>query len=139
RAAAGQILDGHAAVEAYRDVDRLHQLGGPGRKAPAPHGLTAGRGGGGRIGGVVGHMSDNPAGKPSAPLLEWVLWGVAGVGVAAVLYIIAQVVIQPGASSGLKSLAKGEMAKLEIPAGAGAAPANTFYDAEGKAIRLADL
>lgn len=84
-------------------------------------------------------MSDHPAGKPSPPILRWALWGVAAFGVAAVVYIIAQALIHPGQAGGLKSLAKGEMGKLVIPLEAGAAPANSFYDAQGRAVRIADF
>lgn len=77
--------------------------------------------------------------KPKSSPLRWALWGVALVGVAAVLYIIAQASIKPGQAGGLKSMAKGEMAKFVIPAEAGAAPATSFVDAEGKTVRLADF
>jgi thiol-disulfide isomerase/thioredoxin len=79
------------------------------------------------------------AGKPRSSLLKWALWGVAGVGVAAVLYIIGQSSINPRQPMGLKSVAKGEMAKLTLPAEAGAAPATSFLDADGKLTRLADF
>jgi thiol-disulfide isomerase/thioredoxin len=84
-------------------------------------------------------MSDNPAADPRSPFLRWALWGVAAVGVAAVVYIIAQALIHPSAQGDLKSLAKGEMSKLEIPAAAGPAPVNSFYDGSGKSLRIADL
>jgi thiol-disulfide isomerase/thioredoxin len=79
------------------------------------------------------------AGKPRSSLLKWALWGVAGVGVAAVLYIIGQSSINPRQAMGLKSVAKGEMAKLTLSAEAGAAPATSFLDADGKPTRLADF
>jgi thiol-disulfide isomerase/thioredoxin len=75
--------------------------------------------------------------KPSG--LKWALWGVAAVGVAAVVYIIVQAAANPGPRGDLKSVAKGEMAKLVVPAEATAAPATTFYDGEGKPLRLADF
>lgn len=79
------------------------------------------------------------AGKPRSSLLKWALWGVAGVGVAAVVYIIAQSSITPRQESGLKGVAKGEMAKLTLPVEASAAPVETFLDAEGKPVRIADF
>jgi len=79
------------------------------------------------------------AGKPRSSLLKWALWGVAGVGVAAVVYIIAQSSITPRQESGLKGVAKGEMAKLALPVEASAAPVETFLDAEGKPVRIADF
>lgn len=78
-------------------------------------------------------------GKPSSGLLKWALWGVAGIGVAAVVYIIAQSTINPRQEMGLKSVAKGEMAKLTLPAEAGAAPPTSFLDKDGQPVRLADF
>jgi len=79
------------------------------------------------------------AGKPSSSLLKWALWGVAGIGVAAVVYIIAQASINPRQEMGLKSVAKGEMAKLTLSPEAGAAPVTSFLDKDGKQVRLADF
>lgn len=78
-------------------------------------------------------------GQPRSGLLKWALWGVAGIGVAAVVYIIAQATINPRQEMGLKSVAKGEMAKLTLPAEAGVAPVTSFLDADGKSVRLADF
>jgi thiol-disulfide isomerase/thioredoxin len=72
-------------------------------------------------------------------LLSWALWGAALIGVAAVLYIIVQASIKPDQDNGLKSVARGEMRKLTTPAEATVAPANTFYDADGKPLRAADF
>ena len=79
------------------------------------------------------------AGKPSSSPLKWALWGVAVIGVAAVVYIIAQASINPRQEMGLKSVAKGEMSKLTLPAEASAAPVTSFLDADGKPVRLADF
>jgi thiol-disulfide isomerase/thioredoxin len=79
------------------------------------------------------------AGKPRPSLLKWALWGAAGIGVVAVVYIIAQASINPRQDTGLKSVAKGEMAKLTTPAEATAAPVTSFLDADGKPLRLADF
>ena len=59
--------------------------------------------------------------KPKSGLLKGALWGVALLGVAAVVYIMAQASINPRQTTSLKSLAKGEMAKLVFPAEAGPA------------------
>ena len=79
------------------------------------------------------------AGEPRSGLLKWALWGVAGIGVAAVVYIIAQASLNPRQEMGLKSVAKGEMAKLTLPAEAGVAPVTSFLDKDGKQVRLADF
>jgi thiol-disulfide isomerase/thioredoxin len=84
-------------------------------------------------------MGDQPAGKPRGGVLKWSLWGVGLVGVAAVVYIMAQASIQPARSAGLQPLAKGEMARLEFPAEAAAAPVNTFFDAQGTPRRISDF
>ncbi len=82
---------------------------------------------------------DHKAEKPKANPLKWALWGVAGIGVAVSLYIIGQAAINPRQEMGLKSLAKGEMAKLILPASAGAPPATSFLDRDGKTTRIADF
>ena len=84
-------------------------------------------------------MSDRAAANPRAGLLKWALWGVAALGVAAVVYIMVQASTNPEQRSPLKPLARGEMAKLVTPLEATAAPANTFYDAKGQPVRLADF
>jgi thiol-disulfide isomerase/thioredoxin len=85
-------------------------------------------------------MSDHPAAKPRRWVLTWTLWGAALIGVAAVLYIIAQSSIKPGSGGGaLKGVAKGEMAKLVFPAEPTRPPANSFLDAQGKPVRVADF
>lgn len=78
-------------------------------------------------------------GEPRSGLLKRAIWGVAAVGVAAVVYIIVQASSNPAAHGDLKSVAKGEMAKLTVSPDATAAPATTFYDGEGKPFRIADF
>jgi Thiol-disulfide isomerase and thioredoxins len=82
---------------------------------------------------------EKAAGEPKASRLKQVLWGVALIGVAAVLYIIVQASINPQRQSDLKSVAKGEMAKFEIPAEAAVAPVTSFQDAAGAPARIADF
>jgi thiol-disulfide isomerase/thioredoxin len=85
-------------------------------------------------------MSDQSAAKPMGGFLKWALWGAALVGVAAVVYIIVMSSIKPDQGSGaLKGLAKGEMAKLVTTAAPAAPPANTFLDADGKPLHIADF
>ncbi len=79
-------------------------------------------------------------GGPRRGLSAYALWGAALIGVAAVLYVIAAMLIKPaGGSADLKSFARGDMAKLEVSAKAGPAPDTPILDAQGHAIRLADL
>jgi thiol-disulfide isomerase/thioredoxin len=79
-------------------------------------------------------------GGPRRGLLTYALWGAALIGVAAVLYVIATAIIKPaGGQADLKSLAHGEMAKLEVSRKASPAPATPILDAQGRTITLADL
>jgi len=97
-------------------------------------------------------MSDQSAGRPKGGVLKWSLWGVGLAGVAAVVYIIARSSDQSapdhkpetskvvmGAPRGLKALATGAMAKLTLSAPSTPPPDYIFYDAGGKALKLADF
>ncbi|HEX2561161.1 TlpA disulfide reductase family protein [Phenylobacterium sp.] len=84
-------------------------------------------------------MSENPAAKPSGGFLKWALWGAAALGVAAVLYIIGAALIKPSGGGDLERLAKGEMAKLEVPLEPARAPSHVFYDVGGNPVRIADF
>lgn len=74
--------------------------------------------------------------KPKGNILTWALWGAALVGVAAVLYIIGSASTKPPppgpATSSFAS-------KLSIPAQPLPPPDYAFYDAGGKAVKIADL
>lgn len=82
---------------------------------------------------------EKEAGSPRLGVLRIALWCAALVGVAGVLYIIAQSSITPRAKGGLKDLARGEMSRLILPAEAAPAPATSFLDAEGKPVRIGDF
>lgn len=71
--------------------------------------------------------------------MKWALGGVGLAGVLAIVYIIAQSSIIPRQETDLKSVTKGEMAKFALPQGAGAAPATSFLNADGKLVRIADF
>jgi thiol-disulfide isomerase/thioredoxin len=86
----------------------------------------------------MSEAQDQEAGRPRSGL-KWALWGVALLGVAAVVYIIAQASLIPRQESGLAGVARGEMAKLALPKDAGPAPATSFLDADGKPTRVADF
>lgn len=88
---------------------------------------------------MIDKSGDKVAGEPKGFPLRLALWGVAAVGVAAVVYIIAQALITPQQASSLKPLARGEMAKFQIPAEADAAPAESFLDGAGATRRIADF
>ena len=79
---------------------------------------------------------EKSAGEPGGFPLKWGLWGAAVVGVAAVVYIIAQASITPQQKSALKPLARGEMAKFVVPAEAAPPPAESFLDAGGQSRRI---
>ena len=83
--------------------------------------------------------AEKAVGEPKAFPLKWALRGVAVAGVAAVVYIIVQASINPQRETDLKSLAKGEMAKFEVPLEAASPPAASFLDANGAPKRIADF
>ena len=78
-------------------------------------------------------------GEPKAIPLKWALRGVAVLGVAGIVYIIAQASINPQRETNLKSLATGEMAKFVTPLEAAPAPVNSFQDPNGAPKRIADF
>ncbi len=78
-------------------------------------------------------------GEPKAIPLKWALRGVAVLGVAGIVYIIAQASINPQRETNLKSLATGEMAKFVTPLEAAPAPVNSFQDPTGAPKRIADF
>jgi thiol-disulfide isomerase/thioredoxin len=76
-------------------------------------------------------------GRPrrSGPALAF--WGAALIGVAVAVYVIAGALIKPAGD--LKSLAHGQMAKLEVTANGKPPPTTPLLDANGRAITLADI
>lgn len=95
-------------------------------------------------------MSEDPQaqGKPKGGFLTWALWGVALVGVAAVVYIIVQASTKtaPVVATGPVPAAAGEKAgggdfngKFSAPAQPTPPPDHTIYDSAGKAMKIADL
>ena len=86
----------------------------------------------------MSEVQDQEPGRPRSGL-KWALWGVALLGVAAVVYIIAQSSLIPRQQSGLEGVAKGEMARLALPKDSGPAPATSFLNADGKPTRVADF
>jgi thiol-disulfide isomerase/thioredoxin len=91
-----------------------------------------------------GGTGEGQASKPKGGILAWALWGIALLGVAAVVYIIAQASSnQPGAPApaGTESAAAeaGFMEKFKRPDQPTPSPDYVFYDQAGKAMKLADL
>lgn len=92
-------------------------------------------------------MSEGPetsggtvTGKPKAGALTWGLWGAALVGVAAVVYIIGSASTKPAPPAPSAAATSTTFAsKLTTPAQPTPSPDYTFYDASGKAMKLADL
>jgi len=78
-------------------------------------------------------------GRSRGGWLKWAIVGVALFGVAAVLYIIVQASSKPQQEGGLKSVARGEMKKLEVPLEATAAPVHAFHDGAGQPVQVADF
>jgi thiol-disulfide isomerase/thioredoxin len=102
--------------------------------------------GSGRAGAAIGSLVMNDVrgtqvkGGPRRGLLTYALWGAALIGAAAVLYVIGGAIIKPASGQAdLKSLARGEMAKLEVTTKANPAPPTPILDAQGRTITLADL
>jgi thiol-disulfide isomerase/thioredoxin len=93
-------------------------------------------------------MSEESAGKPRGGFLKWALWGAAAIGVAAVVYIIAQSATKPAenktevATSGpvpTAAVTHDVARKLEHPADGSKPPAYAFFDAGGKRVTPADF
>ncbi|HEX3366873.1 TlpA disulfide reductase family protein [Phenylobacterium sp.] len=92
-------------------------------------------------------MNDQSAAKPRGGVLTWALWGAAAIGVAAVVYIIAQsstkpVTQGPAGTSGAVATAPPThdvAKKLEHPADGSAPPAYVFLDDKGKKVTPADF
>jgi thiol-disulfide isomerase/thioredoxin len=80
-------------------------------------------------------------GKPKRGILTWTLWGAALVGVAAVVYIIGQASSNqpPGAAAPPAASASKFAAKFTRPGQPTLPPDHVFYDASGKAMKIADL
>jgi thiol-disulfide isomerase/thioredoxin len=89
-------------------------------------------------------MSEESAGKPRGGVLTWALWGAAAIGVAGVVYIIAQSSTKPPppggvASSGAAAPTHSVAAKLKVVPGAGPAPDYAFVNGDGQPVKLADF
>jgi thiol-disulfide isomerase/thioredoxin len=87
-------------------------------------------------------MSDQSAAKPRGGVLRWALWGAALLGVAAVLYIIAQAMTKQAptvATEVSAPPAKTFQSKLQVLPDAGPPPDLVFYDEAGKPRRIADF
>ncbi|HZZ31840.1 MAG TPA: TlpA disulfide reductase family protein [Phenylobacterium sp.] len=93
-------------------------------------------------------MNDQSGAKPSGGILKWALWGAAAIGVAAVVYIIAQSSTKPVenhtavASSGAVPTATEThdvAKKLEHPADGSAPPAYAVFDEKGRKLTTADF
>lgn len=92
-------------------------------------------------------MNDQSAAKPRGGILTWALWGAAAIGVAAVVYIIAQSATKPpaqapAATSGAVPVAAEThdvAKKLEHAADGTQPPAYAFVDAAGKKLTPADF
>jgi thiol-disulfide isomerase/thioredoxin len=92
-------------------------------------------------------MNDQSAAKPRGGVLTWALWGAAAMGVAAVVYIIAQSTAKPPTKTEVATSAPVATApethdvakKLEHATDGVAAPAYAFFDGKGKKVTVADF
>ena len=71
--------------------------------------------------------------------LAWALWGAALIGVAAVVYIIAQASTKPPPQAATPATGSAFAQKLVRPSAPTASPDYAFYDSDGKAMKIADL
>lgn len=78
-------------------------------------------------------------GAPKRNPLKWAISGVALVGAAAVLYVIASASFKPHGPADLREFKKGTLEKLEVPAAPRAAPDTVFTSLDGKPTTLADF
>ena len=92
-------------------------------------------------------MSEGPeaTAKPKGGTLRLALWSVALVGVAGIVYIMLQSSTNPAPSISTGPLSASAKAtpslasKVEMATHAIPAPDYTFYDSDGKAMKIADL
>jgi thiol-disulfide isomerase/thioredoxin len=92
-------------------------------------------------------MNDQSAAKPRGGVLTWALWGAAAIGVAAVVYIIAQSATKPAAETPLAGSGAVPVAtvthdvakKLEHAADGTQPPAYAFFDRDGKTVTPASF
>jgi len=92
-------------------------------------------------------MSEESAAKPRGGVLRWALWGAAAIGVAGVVYIIAQSSTNPAppkvatgpapasAMAGTTPFAQ----KVSRPGQPTSPPDLAFLDAKGQPVKVADL
>jgi len=86
-------------------------------------------------------MSEGPeaTSKPKSGILTWALWGAALLGVAAVVYIIAQASTKPPAQGPSPAAGKAFAEKVITPTQPTPPPDYAFYDSTGKALKIADF
>jgi len=92
-------------------------------------------------------MSEESAARPRGRVLRWALWGAAAIGVAAIVYIIAQSSTKPVTHTAVATSAAVPTApethdvakKLAHVADGVAPPAYAFFDAGGKKLVPADF
>jgi thiol-disulfide isomerase/thioredoxin len=84
-------------------------------------------------------MSEVQPEKRRPDLLKWAIGCFALIGVAAVLYVIASASFKPKEAADLRDFKRGELAKLDVPATPRPAPTQTFTDADGKTVSIADF
>ncbi|KQV56642.1 MULTISPECIES: TlpA disulfide reductase family protein [unclassified Caulobacter] len=85
------------------------------------------------------HLVEDGKAAPKRNPLKWAISGVALVGAAAVLYVIATASFKPHGPADLREFKKASLEKLDVPAMPRAAPDTVFTSLDGKPATLADF
>jgi thiol-disulfide isomerase/thioredoxin len=91
-------------------------------------------------GGPDGPEAKRPQGRGGMDrLLKTAIAAVAIIGVLAAVYVIAHASFKPGAAPDIKSLARGDMVKLQQTTDPKPAPTTTFSGPDGRPMHLSDF
>jgi thiol-disulfide isomerase/thioredoxin len=77
-------------------------------------------------------------GAPARASLGWPVWAALAVGLALSAFVLLQATVKPS-QGGFSDYARGSLARLQVPVERPPAPASTFADPAGRAVRIADL
>ncbi|HZC15829.1 MAG TPA: TlpA disulfide reductase family protein [Caulobacteraceae bacterium] len=71
--------------------------------------------------------------------LTYALWGAAAIGLAVVLYVIAELLIKSGGASDLKTLARGDMSNMTVTVAGSPPPSLPILGPDGQSTDLTRL